>query len=387
LLSPTETAFLAVACLQIVLALGWGVAAWAMPSLRPATLRWGAYALLLGLGLTLHVAAAASNAEALRALGNIFLVLAVLALQRGVWRFFDAPVRGRFQGAMLALVVAVSWVGLSPGHHVLRIGGVALVIALCHLAVAFDLYRLAARWSRRLWGVALAAPLLLGVAAFSYRAVRSALAPEGSVVDVTVDTTRNYVGAFVYLVQTLAFQFTLVALLLTRLLDELRRSSRRDALTGLMNRGALDEALLDEAHRARRLGETFAVMMIDADHFKAINDRHGHAAGDRALQHLAALLSSQARDIDRVGRFGGEEFLMLLPATAPHQAAAVGERLRARVAALPPMWNDAPLPLTVSIGLDAWRGAGDGIEQVLKRADEALYRAKAGGRNRVEMAA
>ena len=182
----------------------------------------------------------------------------------------------------------------------------------------------------------------------------------------------------------MCFHVSLLALLMSRLVDELRRASRRDALTGLLNRGALDEALADEEHRARRLRASFAVMMIDVDHFKAVNDRYGHATGDRALQHVAAVMSAQVRDIDRLGRYGGEEFLMVLPATALMEAAAVAERLRQDVAASFLAGAPSPLRLTVSIGVTEWIG-DDQVEEVLRRADAALYRAKATGRDRVEL--
>ena len=183
---------------------------------------------------------------------------------------------------------------------------------------------------------------------------------------------------------TLTFQLTLLALVFSRLVAELHRRSRRDALTGVMNRRALDDALADEAHRAQRLGVPFSVLMIDADHFKSINDRFGHAAGDRALQHLATLMGAQMRDIDRLGRYGGEEFLVLLPGTALEQAAQAGERMRERVEAVPLMWQGAPMPLRVSVGIAAWRGADDALEPLLARADAALYGAKRAGRNRVQ---
>jgi diguanylate cyclase (GGDEF)-like protein len=124
--------------------------------------------------------------------------------------------------------------------------------------------------------------------------------------------------------------------------------------------------------------------MLDADHFKAVNDVQGHAAGDRALQHLGTLLAAQMRDIDRVGRWGGEEFVVLLPGAALAQARDVAERLRERVQALPLRWQDQAVPLTLSAGLSQWNASGDELPALLARADAALYRAKAAGRNRVE---
>ena len=172
--------------------------------------------------------------------------------------------------------------------------------------------------------------------------------------------------------------------MVTRGVVELRRSSRYDALTGLLNRRAMQAALEEQVQRSRRLGEPFSVLMLDADHFKAVNDVQGHAAGDRALQHLGTLLAAQMRDIDRVGRWGGEEFVVLLPGASLGQAGEVAERLRERVQALPLRWQDQAVPLTVSAGVSQWGEGGDELAALLARADAALYRAKAAGRNRVE---
>jgi len=123
--------------------------------------------------------------------------------------------------------------------------------------------------------------------------------------------------------------------------------------------------------------------MLDADHFKQINDTSGHAAGDRALQHLATLLAAQMRDIDRLSRWGGEEFVVMLPGTSGADARGIAERLRERVEALPARWQDRALPITISIGVARWQHGSDDLESLLGRADEALYKAKAAGRNRV----
>jgi diguanylate cyclase (GGDEF)-like protein len=200
----------------------------------------------------------------------------------------------------------------------------------------------------------------------------------------TADNPLNIGVPLMYMTVTLVFQLTLVSLVMSQLVLSMRRLARRDPLTGLLNRRAIDDLLDDEAHRASRLGSTFSVLMLDVDHFKAINDHHGHAAGDRALQHLATLLSGQMRDIDRVARYGGEEFVVLLPATDAAEAAVLAERLRERVASLPASWEDQAMPLTISIGVAQWSGEKEGLRALLAQADDALYRAKSRGRNCVE---
>lgn len=160
----------------------------------------------------------------------------------------------------------------------------------------------------------------------------------------------------------------------------LQRLSTHDRLTGLYNRHKLDQRLGEEVARAQRHGSPFCVAMIDIDHFKRVNDSHGHAVGDLVLQCLGHLMLRGRRASDMVGRWGGEEFLILCPETHLDGGVLVAERLR--VAA-----QDCPMPeagrVTLSAGVAEFR-RGDSVESLLARADAALYRAKAAGRNRVE---
>jgi len=164
---------------------------------------------------------------------------------------------------------------------------------------------------------------------------------------------------------------------------ELARLATRDALTGAYNRRWFDDKLAECFHLAQRAGQGFALLLVDVDHFKRINDNHGHDIGDAVLQQLAALLQAHTRASDCVARFGGEEFAVLMPGTAEAVAAlAVAEKLRAAVAAerFPGVGS-----LTLSGGVSLWAIGDDGGASVVKRADLALYRAKADGRNRIEL--
>jgi two-component system cell cycle response regulator len=167
-------------------------------------------------------------------------------------------------------------------------------------------------------------------------------------------------------------------LLLTRE-RELERLAYYDELTGLPNRRSVLRQLEALISRARRHGHSLAVLMIDADHFKALNDRHGHAAGDEALCALADRLGERLRAEDVVGRFGGEEFVIGLPDATAAGAAAVAEDVRAAVAEHPMTIAGQALTLTVSVGWAPWHD--ETLEQLLALADGALYEAKAAGRN------
>ncbi len=156
----------------------------------------------------------------------------------------------------------------------------------------------------------------------------------------------------------------------------------RDELTGLYNRRFLMEALAREHARAKRLDARFCVCLIDVDHFKAINDTLGHAAGDAVLKHLALVLVSGLRGVDVLGRFGGEEFLLILPDAGHAGAAVAAERVRAAAESAGFPQLPADRRVTVTIGVAASQ-PGESVEDLLARADSALYRGKAAGRNRV----
>ncbi|MEO2216699.1 diguanylate cyclase [Chromobacterium vaccinii] len=169
--------------------------------------------------------------------------------------------------------------------------------------------------------------------------------------------------------------------LLLRKAAELAQQARHDALTRLHNRMAANEQLQEEHLRYKRTGAPYAALLLDVDHFKRVNDTFGHDAGDRVLRHIADTLLNSARATDFVARFGGEEFLLLLPETDAAGAAVLAEKIRAAV-------EQSQAPdigrITLSIGLATVDAADAQPEAAVKRADLALYRAKAGGRNRVE---
>ncbi|MGE5450288.1 MAG: diguanylate cyclase [Acidobacteriota bacterium] len=168
----------------------------------------------------------------------------------------------------------------------------------------------------------------------------------------------------------------------TRLAD----LAQHDALTGLLNRRAI-LAYLDGLHQDRRqVHQPVCLMMIDVDLFKAINDQHGHAVGDEVLRSVASCLKAQLRDSDRVGRIGGEEFLVVLGSTDLQSAQAVAERLRHELSRLTVTTSGQALRVTVSIGLAQSESTEEDWADVIGRADEGLYEAKRTGRNRVVVA-
>jgi diguanylate cyclase (GGDEF)-like protein/PAS domain S-box-containing protein len=162
--------------------------------------------------------------------------------------------------------------------------------------------------------------------------------------------------------------------------QQVLQMSRKDLLTGLYNRAAISELLKAEIERSRRYRQPLSAIMIDIDHFKRINDRYGHDAGDKVLAKIGAILAHNLRKPDVVGRWGGEEFLIVTPGSDSQAAATLAERLRGFIKAIPE--DDTPERITATFGI-AQHQAHQNHDQLLYVADQALYRGKDSGRDRV----
>ncbi|MFI5119591.1 MAG: diguanylate cyclase [Thermoanaerobaculia bacterium] len=251
----------------------------------------------------------------------------------------------------------------STRHHVETVLAVALPLVAA--TFLFDL----ARGGRRTRAFLFAASSVLVLAALAELAA------------------RRQVLVAAPLVSPLGVGFVLfTALLLPRVAEQERRLFTRattDPLTGLLNRTAFEERALAELARASRTGRSLAVAMLDVDHFKSFNDRFGHLAGDAALTAVARAVARTVRGIDAAGRYGGEEFIVLLVEADAQAALHAAERIRAAVASLGP--PRIPLGVTVSAGIAVHRGDFERttLESLVARADAALYAAKKAGRDRV----
>ncbi|TPG87635.1 GGDEF domain-containing protein [Pseudomonas mandelii] len=167
-------------------------------------------------------------------------------------------------------------------------------------------------------------------------------------------------------------------------LEEQRQKALIDPLTDLPNRAAWSERLDHEINQWQQHGNTLLLAMLDLDHFKRINDNYGHLAGDKVLKIIANVLRKRLRGTDFIARFGGEEFVLLMPDTVPTAGAKLLEKLRASIEACPFHFKGEPVTITISMGLTAFK-PGEHSDLALKRADQALYRAKHAGRNQVAM--
>jgi diguanylate cyclase (GGDEF)-like protein len=191
-----------------------------------------------------------------------------------------------------------------------------------------------------------------------------------------------FVAALLFALTVAALQPIIRALLREQKLVEM---STHDGLTGLYNHAHMQEQLGNELARSKRYGRPLSVLMIDIDRFKAVNDTHGHQAGDDVLRRLAQCLQLAARTQDIVSRYGGEEFMLILPETGSEAAMIMAERLRADVASMRLMTKGHEFTVTISIGVVTYdTDAGEATQRdLVEVADKALYASKDGGRNRV----
>ena len=195
---------------------------------------------------------------------------------------------------------------------------------------------------------------------------------------------RSDPGLYLYLSVATTCVLVACGFSIGRYEDRLQLRSVTDPLTGLANRRRFAEALAIEVERSRRYGARLTVLLIDVDYFKRVNDQFGHAAGDRALATVANGLRSSCRTTDLPARYGGDEFVLLLPETTGESGIHLAERLLEILRSAPPYAAGAPA-LTLSIGV-AEGATGENSDQLLKRADAALFQAKGSGRNRAVLA-
>lgn len=213
------------------------------------------------------------------------------------------------------------------------------------------------------------------------------LRKNGAVIDIEIHGSAMEIGGKLALISLLmdVTERTRAECEVQALHEMLREQSTHDALTGLYNRRYLEETLCRELVSAERHGYPVSVIMGDLDHFKAINDRHGHLAGDEVLRVFGDLMKQHARGSDIYCRYGGEEFLLVLPQMAEDSAVERAEQLRSAMAAALVPYGASPIAVTVSFGVATFPRDGRTGDELIAAADSALYAAKAAGRNRINV--
>lgn len=255
----------------------------------------------------------------------------------------------------------------------------AAILAACirEVTVNFDEWALP-----KVYKATIAVSFLLAGLAFAVRGVQIVM-----LAATAAQPLRDFVSGYqaflwVFVAEIVLVNISLVTLVVGQLVAEIRHLADRDGLTGVYTRRYAMDCLHRAVQRARRNGRPLACVLIDLDDFKSINDQYGHDGGDAALLHVCHIFGAKLRATDILGRFGGEEFILVCEDTNAETATEVAERLRRALESQPIALRDRSVSLTASFGISQLRAVDD-VHALLKRADAALYRAKRAGRNRI----
>ncbi|MCH8178441.1 MAG: GGDEF domain-containing protein [Proteobacteria bacterium] len=350
---------------------------------RRAAAEWMRASLANGVALLITLTDSGGRSTLQMMLACTLAVLGAASLCRGMHAFLRLP---QANGAFLRLVGGMAafdlLLCLPLGWATLGVATSCAVVVVVVLHCAWETHEAIAREFHR-GTAAVSSGLLCAIGlTFALTALTAVLSAQHARALPSLEV-RQVSLAFVASVLSIMIAFVQGYIVVMRLVNRLQHLSQHDSLTGLLNRRAIEACLAREAHRLQRFNEPYAVLLVDIDHFKRINDQLGHAAGDEVLRSVARTIVDQAREVDRVARYGGEEFCVLLPHTDHDGALQAAERLREAVHGLDIVWRDELISMTVSTGLACATDPHEPLDSLLRRADEALYRAKTEGRNRV----
>lgn len=312
-------------------------------------------------------------------LGNGAVVLAFVFFHQAVVSVLDS--RRRYLSLSILLLssnfLALSWFTFAAPNVRGRILARTSAILIQVAATCFALYRHKFAALREPIRMLLSVLLAFGLLQASRLVASCFTVP--SVKPFDPDPVQAFFGLFTYMLG-LGISFAIIWLALCAKRHGLQVLANTDSLSGLLNRRALDDILFRELQGRDRRAQHFALLLIDIDHFKVINDEYGHQAGDEVIRRVSQLLCANTRAIDAVARYGGEEFAMVLRGMQLDQAESIAERLRRQIEAM--VGLPEAIRITASIGI-AVKEPDDAVESLIRRCDMALYTSKNSGRNRV----
>ncbi len=343
---------------------------------------WAMAETCIGLGLGVSFAQIRPGSGWPILFGAFMMVVGLNLQLAGINAFQGKMPRWRWMVVSIVLLVAVDvWFAIIHPDVVSRAVANSLIFAAISFACAKALLIDAEpplRTAYRLTGgsFVLLAVLFVARAGFVFSVPAGGY---GIYAPLLINPVTFFIGSIIQL--TLAFGFVLM--MNYKIASDLQTLATRDSLTGTLNRRSLEEEFSRLSALYSRTGGVLSVMMVDVDHFKRVNDRHGHLVGDRVLRQLASMAQGTIRKQDYLARYGGEEFCILMPATSEHDAGLMAERLRQIYAATPMNADDGVIYSTISIGVADSTQAGLEFSKLIVAADKALYKAKQTGRNRV----
>ncbi|MEP7298535.1 MAG: GGDEF domain-containing protein [Burkholderiales bacterium] len=379
-LSPT--AWL-VAAQFLLYSVGWVLCGSLLREQRAAVFHWSAFMALFGVGFLLAAQRSVPPTWWAHGGGSIAFVAGYVMLRRGMQLFLGTARRDGenlliLGGVTSGFVVLGAGPDTAAARVVLGQGASALIL----LRLVLDATpALQAEYGRRVAWL-LAAPPVVRAVSFLIGALRQLWSPDVPL-EMQPAMLNSTSAVLSFIAAAALFNFGFMALVTLRLVRRLQDQSLRDPLTGLLNRRALDAELQREWLRARRTGATFALLAVDIDHFKSVNDAHGHHGGDAVLVAIAQQLRASARQTDVVARTGGEEFVLLMTGVTARGALEAAQRLRHAVAAASVEHAGRQIGVTVSVGVAMPEPGDIDADASMQRADRLLYAAKAAGRDRV----
>lgn len=312
-----------------------------------------------------------------------------IAMRSGVSRLMNASDMSAREVVILLAITGIALVWLTPsplvhtGFH-----GFAFVIS-CLLAWSYaragqDILNGIKQYFNWRGGLLVSAPFLVLASIFSLRAMLC-LGDDNLVAPLLIGRVSDSpLLALSVMILALAANVSMFSITIAHLLARINHLADHDGLTNTLNRRAMDERIRNEQLRCTRSGEHYSLVIIDLDYFKSINERFGHEGGDSALKQAARSMMAVLRNTECMGRFGGEEFTVLLPLMNLEEAAQRAEQMRLALLNARIVFDSETIPITASFGVSTLRSDYDSPETLMQRADRAMYRAKATGRNRVE---
>lgn len=355
------------------------------PDVQPSAFSWRVATLLQACGCILQAVQAQLPPGFVLPLANACILLGMTGYLRALRQFYGLPERWSILWPAVVGTLGVFWFAAVQPNLGVRIVFASLALAFVMFACVHTLQRYGERQpmtSQRVQALIFLVIALLMVV----RGVQTLFIPPS---EASLLQTGNSVRALSLVIMTTLPVIGTTAFLLMcseRIRRQWQQAASTDYLTGLANRRTVAQAGTQAFALARREGGRLSLAVLDVDHFKRINDQHGHDAGDLALKYLAEKLLAACEENDLTGRLGGEEFILLWQGADATRALRSAERLQDALRAQPLRIGDAPIALTVSIGIAVLDDSQADFDELLRQADRALYAAKAEGRDRVTMA-